>query len=113
MSIDELDDWRAAHECVLQLGPVSADEIVRATALPKKEVVPLLARLQELGLIHKIEDRWRAVWPAGSRVAGGGGWISSKSEANSIIKNMVRKTMRRPSLTVRGFLAFSSACVWR
>jgi predicted transcriptional regulator len=40
---------------------VSADQIVTATALPKKEVVPLLARLEELGLIVNIDDRWLAV----------------------------------------------------
>jgi predicted Rossmann fold nucleotide-binding protein DprA/Smf involved in DNA uptake len=62
MNIDDLNDWqRPAYECVLQLGPVSADQIVRAIALPKKEVVPLLAQLEELGLIHKIDDRWRAI----------------------------------------------------
>lgn len=62
VAFPELNDWqRAAYEYILQRGPLIADEVVAATALPLKEVRPILGQLENLGLIVPVDKRWRAV----------------------------------------------------
>jgi DNA-binding transcriptional regulator GbsR (MarR family) len=58
----DLNDWqRAVYEYILGGGPLTVDEVVMATGLPKKEIVPVLRQLEVLGLVLMDGARWRAL----------------------------------------------------
>jgi predicted Rossmann fold nucleotide-binding protein DprA/Smf involved in DNA uptake len=61
VDVADLNDWqRAVYGEILERGPLTMDRVIAATALPAKEVRPLLAQLEEARLILLRDDGWYA-----------------------------------------------------
>jgi transcription initiation factor IIE alpha subunit len=60
MDVD-LNDWQqAVYDEILERGPLTTNEVITATALPAKEVRPLLTQLEQARLILRRADSWYA-----------------------------------------------------
>jgi predicted Rossmann fold nucleotide-binding protein DprA/Smf involved in DNA uptake len=61
VDVPDLNDWQlAVYNEILERGPLTMHQVVAATALPAKEVRPLLAQLEQARLILRREDGWYA-----------------------------------------------------
>jgi predicted Rossmann fold nucleotide-binding protein DprA/Smf involved in DNA uptake len=61
VDVADLNDWQdALYSAILELGPLTMDQVVAATALPAKEVRPLLTQLEQARLILLRDDGWYA-----------------------------------------------------
>ncbi len=57
----DLNDWQqAVYDAILERGPLTMDQVIATTALPAKEVRPLLAQLEQARLILRRDDGWYA-----------------------------------------------------
>ncbi len=60
MDIDDLNDWqRLIYLAIAESGPLTEDQIVRATFLPAKEVRPIVAWFAAGGAIRETDSGWR------------------------------------------------------
>jgi predicted Rossmann fold nucleotide-binding protein DprA/Smf involved in DNA uptake len=61
MDVADLNDWQhAVYTEILEHGPLTMHQVIAATALPAKEVRPLLAQLEQARLILLRDDGWYA-----------------------------------------------------
>ncbi|HEV3319938.1 MAG TPA: hypothetical protein VG053_09490 [Solirubrobacteraceae bacterium] len=61
MDVADLNGWQlAVYNEILERGPLTMHQVVAATALPAKEVRPLLVQLAQARLILLRNDGWYA-----------------------------------------------------
>ncbi len=61
MDVADLNDWQlAVYNEILERGPLTMHQVIAATALPVKEVRPLLVQLEQARLILLRNDGWYA-----------------------------------------------------
>ena len=60
MNLEDMNDWQQSiYLAIAERGPLTEQDIVRATFLPAKEVRPIVEWLAARGAIHETASGWR------------------------------------------------------